>query len=258
MNVDKYRNDVEQLVRRGKLLLLAMAREVNANIKTDLDKNTIDKLPPVVSSYQSWYSEALATVRQLLPERVEDFVGYYKTTKPRKEITYANYTISDYLQGLNVTRGYNKEKVVGPDAALPSLQQQVQIIESVMQRFESTLFDIRALVQADFFDDELDISNELNKKGFHRAAGAVSGVALEGHLRAIAEQHKIATSKIPTISKLNDDLKNAEVIDTPTWRFIQRLGDLRNLCDHKRDQQPSKEQITELIDGVRKIIKTVF
>ena len=127
-----------------------------------------------------------------------------------------------------------------------------------MNRFESTLFDIRALVQADFFDNELDVCEELNKKGFHRAAGAVAGVALEGHLSSVTQQHKIGDKKGTTISKLNDGLKKADVIDVPTWRYIQRLGDLRNLCDHKKEREPTTEEMAELIDGVRKIVKTVF
>ena len=49
-----------------------------------------------------------------------------------------------------------------------------------------------------------------------------------------------------------------QVIDTPTWRFIQRLADLRNLCDHKKSDEPATDDIEELIAGVRKTIKTVF
>jgi len=56
----------------------------------------------------------------------------------------------------------------------------------------------------------------------------------------------------------NDALKNSNVIDTPTWRFVQRLGDLRNLCDHNRDREPTKKEVNELIEGIGKITKTVF
>lgn len=258
MNISKYRADIISLVNRGKRLLVAMALESGVKVQTDMEKKELDELPDFRSNYQTWYSEESATVRQLLPDRVDDFVEYYKPTKVRKEITYANYTISDYLQGLNITRGYQKEKIVGPDAAVPTFRQQVNILDSITKRFESTLFDIRSLVQADFFDSELDVGEELNKKGFHRAAGAVAGVALEGHLLSVAEQHKLSVPKDPSISKLNDLLKKSDVIDMPNWRFVQRLGDLRNLCDHKKDSEPSKDNIHELIEGVRKIIKTIF
>ena len=217
-------------------------------------------MPVIEHEYQRWYSEALACVIQLLPAREGDFINYYKPDKVRKDITYANYTMSDYLRDLTVTRthGIQRDKVVGPDAAFHALQQQVQIVTAARQRLDSSLFDIRALVQADMFDNELDAAEELNKKGFGRGAGGISGVVLEGHLLAVCEQHKISSTKNPSIADLNDILKKNDVLDIANWRFIQHLGDLRNLCDHKKPTDPTKDQISELIEGVRKIIKTVF
>jgi hypothetical protein len=193
---------------------------------------------------------------QLLPERFDDFVSYYKPLKPRKELTAESYTISDYLRGLSASGGFNS--VVGPNAAMNPLRQQVKIVEAIKNRFESSLFDIRALVQADLFDNELDAAEDLNKKGYQRGAGAVAGVVLEGHLGTVCESHKVSVPKNAAIAKLYDLLKNADVIDIPTWRFIQHLGDLRNLCDHKKGADPNPDQMNELIDGTRKITKTVF
>jgi len=210
----------------------------------------------VRKEYQAWYSESLAAIRQLMPDRAEDFVGYYKSSKSPKELNASTYRISDYLQGINVTHG--DREIVGFSAAVTPLEQQVQIVKALRNRFQSSLFDIRALAQADLFDNELDAADELNGKGFHRGAGAIAGVVLEGHLATVCDQHKIASSKNATISQLNDLLKKNDVLDTPTWRFIQHLGDLRNLCDHKRSADPTKEQIHELIEGARKIIKTIF
>ena len=98
----------------------------------------------------------------------------------------------------------------------------------------------------------------MNKKGFVRGAGAIAGVVLEGHLATVCANHQIAVGKNATISKLNDALKSADVIDQATWRFIQHLGDLRNLCDHKRGPDPAIEQMQELIAGTRKLTKTVL
>jgi len=42
------------------------------------------------------------------------------------------------------------------------------------------------------------------------------------------------------------------------WRFIQRMGDLRNLCDHNKKQEPLKENVADLVDGTDKIIKTIY
>ena len=167
--------------------------------------------------------------------------------------------IEDALQGLQVTRGWEKEKVVGADAAIPRFTQQLNIIKSISRRFESSLFDIKQLAQADLFDSGLDAARELNKKGFARGAGAIAGVMLEGHLSQVCENHKIkVTKKNPTINDFNQLLKDSNVIEMKDWRFIQHLADLRNLCDHKRKKEPTKEDVEELINGIEKITKSIF
>lgn len=123
----------------------------------------------------------------------------------------------------------------------------------------STLFDIKTLVHADLLDDELHAAEELNRKGFQRGAGAIAGVVLEAHLGIVCERHRSSPKKKnPTLSDLYNALKSADIIDTAKWRYIQHLGDLRNKCDHKKDADPTKAEVGELIDGVRKITKTVF
>ncbi len=136
---------------------------------------------------------------------------------------------------------------------------QLSILMSIKSRFESSLFDIKQILQADLFDSELSAAKELVKNGFLRGAGAMTGVVLEKHLEHVCLNHKIVISKKnPTISDLNDLLKNNNVLDTPSWRYIQRLGDLRNLCDHNKKREPTSEELNELIDGADKILKTIF
>jgi hypothetical protein len=221
----------------------------------------IKSLPRVADDYQRWYSEALALLRQLLPDRVADFVRHYNAPSSRKNMTNETYRIEDYLQGLTVTttQGLYKEKVVGLDAAIPHLQQQVAILDAAEARFDSSLFEIRQLVQADLLDSELAAAEELSKHNYIRAAGAVAGVVLEKHLGQLCEDHKVTISKKnPTISVFNESLKAAAVIDLPQSRFIQHLADIRNLCDHAKKPDPTSEQIHDLIAGVKKITKTVY
>jgi hypothetical protein len=181
-------------------------------------------------------------------------VSHYEKPKTRKDITFENYKIEDYLQGLQVTRtaGYLEDKkLAGPDAAIPQFRQQLAILKSVQARFESSLFDIRQLVQADLFDSELDAAKELAKNKFLRPAGAVAGVVLERHLGQVCDNHLIKIAKkTPTISDLNDALKNANVVDVPTWRFVQHLGDIRNLCDPDNKTEPTPKKVEDLLSGV--------
>lgn len=198
-------------------------------------------------------------IRQLLPDRLDDFIRHYEKPKSRKEITYESYRIEDCLLGISVTRGSGGQTIVTLDGAVPHLEQQIAILESVKSRFESSLFDIRQLVQADLFDSELDAAKELLRQKFTRAAGALAGVVLERHLLQVCENHTVKIGKKnPGISDLNDLLKEDSVVAVPEWRFIQHLGDLRNLCDHSKKIEPSTQQVEDLIAGVMKIAKTVF
>ena len=136
---------------------------------------------------------------------------------------------------------------------------QLKILESVRTRFDTSLFDIAQLVRADLFDSELDAARELAKNGFLREAGAIAGVILERHLAQVCANHSVPVrKKDPAINDLNQPLKDAGVLDVPAWRQIQRLGDIRNLCDHNKHREPTKEEVIELIDGVDKISKTLF
>ena len=132
-------------------------------------------------------------------------------------------------------------------------------MKAVKLRFESSLFDIRQLVQADFFDSELEAAKELAEHKFMRAAGAVAGVVLERRLAHVCDNHSVkVTKKAPGISDLNDALKGASVIDVPQWRFVQHLADIRNLCDHSKKVEPSAAQVDDLVVGVMKTVKTLF
>ncbi|NTW90088.1 MAG: hypothetical protein HGB37_04250 [Candidatus Moranbacteria bacterium] len=267
MNLEKYKKDLESLIKKGEGLYIGMLVEyfpeqkeaLKKKYKKKADFDEVLKKINFRNNYQSWYSEALEAVRQLLPSRSDDFQGYYRSDKKRKEISVATYRIEDFLEGLNTTRNFTGEVIVDGKAAIPKFEQQLNILKSLLQRFESSLFDIRQLVQADVFDNELEVADELLKKGFVRAAGAVAGVVLEGHLQTVCDNHQIKVSKKnASISDYNDLLKNGGVIDTSDWRKIQHLGDLRNTCDHKKKVDPKKEDIEELIAGVRKISKTLF
>lgn len=266
-NLDKYKSDLKELISDGNNLIISMQfecypEEFEKHFKAKSKKKFDDfkkKRKPIKEYYQTWYSEALILLNQLLPDRIADFKKLYEKPKTRKSIEHSNYVMEDYLQGLVVTRGYQEEKVVGPDSALNQLEQQIAIVKSVEKRFESSLFDIKQLTQADIFDSELDSARELNKKGFVRGAGAIAGVVLEKHLAQVCVNHKIKiVKKNPSISDFNDKLKTAQVIETKDWRKIQHLGDIRNLCDHNKQKEPKKEDAEDLIDGVEKLIKTIY
>lgn len=268
-NLDKYKKDLEALIKEGELLQFSMYEECKVEaFKKYIDErfpkkkerdDFLKKLPDFKTKYQTWYSESLSVIKFVLPDRIEDFVRLYEKPKVRKAIEFGNYVIADYLQGLTITRGWEKEVVVDSSAAIPEFQQQLSILISARRKFESSLFDIQQLVKADLLDSELEAAKDLLKHGYGRAAGAIAGVVLEKHLGQVTTNHGLSVGvKNPHISDYNELLKKNDVIDVPTWRFIQHLSDIRNLCDHNKAKDPTAEQIDDLIVGVDKISKTIF
>lgn len=257
---EKLKEELTELDKMGHQLYFSMLKECD-----QLNKKTISSIEnngwtfvSVTSEYQQWYTKAYRVVSQVIPERLEEFERLYKGDPKRKEVTYANYSISDYLIRLIRKNGLG-ELVRKPSDAISKMEIQYKILSSAKERFKSVLFDIKDIVQADIFDSELETAKELNKKGFIRAAGAVTGVVLEKHLAHVCSLHNLKSRKAhPSIAEWNQLLKDNDILDTPAWRFIQHLGDIRNLCDHGKEREPTKEEVNEFIAGVDKITKTVF
>ena len=249
-NVQKHKADFEALVKLG----------IELYVELSASSEDTNRAISFVQGYQSWYTEASAVVRQLLPERLPEFKALYEGNRDRKRIDQSNYSIQDWMNGMPT--GVNALGLPAFDGRLAAslrFNNQLNILRSVETRFESALLDIRQFLQADLLDSELGMARELVRNGFLRAAGAVAGVALEKHLVQVLDNHSINSNKrTPTISDFNDLLKNEGVLDIPSWRQIQRLGDIRNLCTHNKERDPTKEEVEDLISGVDKYTRTLF
>jgi hypothetical protein len=119
--------------------------------------------------------------------------------------------------------------------------------------------DLTAVLQADLFDSEIEAAGALAKNGYLRASGAICGVVIEKHLTHIKGVHNFKiTKKNPGISDLAQLLRTSGVITLAQERFIQSLADTRNLCSHAKGREPTKDEISELVEGTGKVLKTVF
>lgn len=266
----RFAEDLDRLIERGEFLDLAIQYEcdqkgfrkfVSKSFGSEKVDHFIKKLPNFRQDYQAWYSESLALIRQVLPDRLADFKSYFECSRIRKEITFHNYMIRDYLQGLQITRGasFNTEILVDGSAAIPEFKQQLSIVKAARSTLESSLLNLTTILQADLFDSEIESAKALAKARYFRAAGAVCGVVIEKHLKQVCANHSLKPKKRnPTISDFNQLLKDEDVISVPDWRFIQHLTDIRNVCDHAKGKEPSKQEIDDLLAGTAKILKTIF
>jgi len=206
----------------------------------------------LIHDYQNWYSKACPVIRTILPERLDEFEEQYRAPK-RKELNYLTYTVSDFLLGVSSTRVNNPY-----GKFLTKFQHQLTILYSALERASSALDSIEGVLQYELFENEIAAAEDLLKKGHRRAAGALVGVTLEAHLGKVAETRGLKVAKKhPTIADLNDPLRTAAVVDLPMWRLIQRLADIRNLCVHSKDHEPTADEVADLVAGVKKVIAEV-
>ncbi|MCY3615248.1 MAG: hypothetical protein OXH03_09190, partial [Bacteroidetes bacterium] len=158
----KIEADLARLVEQGHNLYRALTYEFNergfkkslAKYKTEEEiAKIISDLPSFTLDYQQWYSEASALIRQVLPHRLQDFRSYYEYPRARKEMNFENYMIRDCLQGLMI-EGYSRGFDLDGSAAVPKFLQQLTIVEAAKDVLNSTLLDLRQILQADLFDSE--------------------------------------------------------------------------------------------------------
>lgn len=265
---EKFSKALDKLISQGDMLHIAMqydcygdaiAEQAKKQLGDEKAKAYLEKLPDFKETYQAWYSEAQALVKQVLPDRIADFQSYYEYPRVRKDISFQNYMIRDYLQGLRITRGWEKTVVADGTSAIPEFVQQLNILKAARDKLESALIDLTAILQSDLFDSEIESARALVKAGHLRAGGVICGVVLEKHLRQVCDVHSITIrKKSPGISDFNQALRDSDVVSVPQWRFIQHLADVRNLCGHAKDKEPTKEDLESLLSGAEKVLKTVF
>jgi len=258
MDTQIIKNELKKLVTEGESLcyaLLATDKKYETQLKEM--KKDLKSLPPLIH-YEKWYTEVLLFIKKFIPDRLNDFIILYKDEK-RKKLDILSYTISDAIRGITLTNNISYDVICSPSSAYQKMRQQVEILHSIIKIIDSKIFVYESEIRADLFDSEIDSATQLCQKGFLRAAGAICGVIIEKHLEQICIAHKFKiTKKDPTINDFNEEIKKNNIIDIPTWRNLQFLADIRNICCHNKNQEPTKEQVQDLISGTKKIISTIF
>ncbi len=233
--------EIEKLINSGRSM-----RDGHEQFMASLD---VGDFEIIMNTYERWYTQAHAIVQHIIPERLIDFTTPYDT---------GVYAIKSYLHSHDdMTFGLGR---LSPDEIFRhNLTSQISILHAAQTMATSKLRDIHGFIQAQILDTNIDSARELLKNKHLRSAGIVCGVVLEAHLKAVMARHDVKTRKKKlTLAVLNDALKDEEVYDVPRWRSIQHLTDLRNLCAHDGDREPTKNDVQDLISGTEKIIKEVF
>lgn len=239
------------------------------NLKSELDalvetyrtlysKELLEQRVAFTLVYQTAYTQALRVVEVLAKDRYSEFRALYEIDPKRGSCHSGTYSVQDFTQGRVAGKGVNGSPLYDHKAVVANrVVSQYAILKSLYSRIDSLLSNMSLHVAMELQDAELKAAEQLMRVSV-RASGALAGVVLERHLQNVAVLRQIVISKKnPTISDLNDPLKEAGAYDLPQWRRIQHLADLRNLCCHQKEREPTKDEARDLISGTQAVIANV-
>jgi hypothetical protein len=260
---EEYKDQIERLDKYARRLGLSLeGLNEDAEPKKEGD-GSFKRDTEWTLGYPLWYAEAREVVKFLLPDHLAEFESLYLAEPKRKDIDHVNYTIQDWLLGRRAVTYVGGRKDFDEVSVISmKFLSQMQILAACNLRFDSILLNIRKLTLADLFDNELDGAREVLKAGFERSAGVIARVVLEKHLKDVCETHKVKVPKRgkqpPGLADFYNALKKEEVIDFNQWRKIEYLAGITNYCCHKKERDPTKEEVLRLLDGAEETIKTIF
>ena len=209
--------------------------------------------------YQGWYTRTLPLVKALAPDRFAEFQSYYEVDPKRKAVNIISYTLRDFVNGIPAPiDSWGSKDFDCQEIAQSRMRTQSQILMSLSSRIEGALANVEGHLLAEIEDRELRAATDLSRVNL-RAAGALVGVVLERHLSQVLQNRNInLAKKDPSIGEFNEVLKKEGVYEIPTYRKIQYLADIRNVCCHDKKREPTADEVRELLAGVGAIIKTIF
>jgi hypothetical protein len=116
------------------------------------------------------------------------------------------------------------------------------------------LFDVRNLVHASVFTDELDQAKHFLDAGYKVPAAVIAGTVLETTLRELCAQNSVSASD--KLNSMNDELAKASVYNASRKSQIKAWADIRNNAAHGKPDQFEPSEVSRMIDGIRDFVTT--
>jgi hypothetical protein len=224
-------------------VLLASGRELSTDVRSeDLDPRAVNE------RYQLWYTATLRLVER-------EFEGYYRSDQESPD---RPATISAILGSLSRPRATTEKREALAGLFDPGLEQATFLHLLGMQLAILASASSQLPPEERRWDGGLRAARSLLSRGHRRAAVAVAGVVLEGHLLKVAQRHDVTLSARDSSSlpRLARSLRKAGVCDTARSRQIERLAKLSASCERGR-KKISPKRVSELLSGVEETLHSV-
>ena len=120
------------------------------------------------------------------------------------------------------------------------------------------LFETRALVEAEVFDDFLEQARHLLDNKYYGPAAVVAGAVLEDGLRKLCQRKGISLPAKPKLDSMNSELAEIGLYNTLVQKRITALADIRNKAAHGKWSEFSESDVDQMITQVRSFMEDSF
>ena len=140
------------------------------------------------------------------------------------------------------------------------IDQLSEVLKSLKHDYSNNFLNsFNEMIDADIFTDILEQAEYLLSQSYFRASAVVAGVALESHLRKLAEKNQIPITsddgKYVKADSLNGYLLKSQIIDKTMNKSITSWLGLRNDAAHPDAKQGDEGMIKLMIDGIKLFIE---
>lgn len=252
MNKELLQKELEILINEGKELMVMFYYKAQKSFRFSEEEYKIIKKYGtkdfvLEKAYNSFYTRTLLVLSKILPERLDEFKECYISNNPNTLYDISRYLL--HVQCINLKGSYEIY-------AIKQFERQLGFLEAAKDLINTTCYNIENDIRYHVYIDELDAAEHLLKRNYIRAAGSVAGVVLENHLKVVCKSiSNIDLDGNETLSKYNALLKNQ--IGDILWGRIDAISRIRNLCDHAKDSNPTKNDVQFLINETKEIIREV-
>ena len=153
------------------------------------------------------------------------------------------------------TRGITTDQIAG--VADRVMMRDCQIKKTGSEKECEECEDYEAtVVKSDVTGESLELARRLLVLDYIKPSGCIAGNVLEAYMKSLCDSASppIQWAETDTIFPLAIRLRNAGLISPVTWRDIQKIGTVRNMCDHWKKTPPTREEVADMIEAVGKLV----
>lgn len=213
--------------------------------------------------YLSWFYATSENIKFTYPIKYSEFTNsYYFKSEKLNTLSEKSYKLENYLKNDTIpytnSSNFNEElkRVI---KAFNLFNFQLLSLKAIIDNLDTLSFNYENETYTHFQEENIDSAQKLLDNDFLRAAGAICGVIIEKHLtnKLLNNCPNNFTSKELTLATLNDKCKKAKLYMEPERTRIQNLAAIRNLCDHKKQRDPTKQEVQDLITGTKWVLYNI-